>query len=82
MCREFGATKGAMPTGKLVDETTWSWDTADDSKLDPYDRSENKDNTDAGKIYVMIYCDDHKRVAPGEPVFFLGRLFRQEPGTG
>jgi hypothetical protein len=31
----------------------------------------------AGMVYMMIYCD-----AQGEDVYFLGRIYRVEPGLG
>ena len=34
-------------------------------------------NADMVTAYAMIYCDDHG----GEPVYFLGRMYREEPGS-
>ena len=31
-----------------------------------------------GNLYAMIYCDGQN----DQPVYFLGRMFRVEPGTG
>ena len=67
----------APKTGKLVDEQAWSFDTTSDPSFDKYSVSRTRSNKMSGMLYVMIYCDDQGT----EPVYFLGRLFRQEPGT-
>jgi hypothetical protein len=52
--------------------------TTNDPSWNPTDRQDNLDNKFAGMMYVMIYCDDHPT---DQPVYFLGRFFRAEPGT-
>lgn len=71
---------GDQPTGLLVDESQWSFDTTNvgDAYWDPYKAERNLTNPKSGKIYAMIYCDAQL----DQEVFFLGRMFRLEPGTG
>lgn len=71
---------GDAPTGLLVDESPWSYDTSSFSAqgFDPYSTTRNLTNPLAGLIYALIYCDAQRQ----QPVYFAGRLFRTEPGTG
>ena len=71
---------GDAPTGMLVDENTWSFDSSgfSDSNFDPYSVERNLTNPMAGQVYAMIYCDAQQ----DQEVFFLGRMFRVEPGQG
>lgn len=68
---------GGPKTGMLIDESTWSFDTTENSNWDLYNPSNNITSTSVGYLYVSIYCDDQAN----KPVYFLGRIFRQEPGT-
>jgi hypothetical protein len=70
-------TKGGKPTGLLVDETSWSFDCSSQEGWDPYSKKENMNNPNVGVLYLMIYCDDD----PQEATYFMGRFFREEPGT-
>lgn len=70
-------SKDAVKTGMLTDESSWSFDTTDSSRINRYEQESTKKNPDAGRMYLMIYCDDQGN----EPVFFMGRIWRQEPGT-
>lgn len=67
------------PTGLLVDEAPWSFDLSniDASSFDIYSTTRNLSNPLAGKIYAMIWCDQQLH----QPVYFLGRIFRAEPGS-
>lgn len=67
------ASRGADRTGLLIDEATWSWDLT--RLLNPNDRTDQP--KDAGMLYIMIYCDDDST----DQTYFMGRFFRQEPGT-
>jgi hypothetical protein len=71
---------GDQPTGLLVDESTWGFDTTkvDASYWTDYSVESNLTNVKSGKIYAMVYCDAQKT---GD-VYFVGRMFRQEPGQG
>lgn len=71
---------GGVPTGLLVDESQWSFDTTsfDSANFDPYSATANLTNPLAGMIYAMIWCDQQAN----QEVFFAGRMFRVEPGTG
>ena len=72
--------EGDAPTGLLVDESTWSFDITNvqASVFDPYSLEGNLANSASGLIYAMIYCD----AQVDQEVFFVGRMFRVEPGTG
>ena len=70
-------SRGAERTGLLVDDTSWSFDTTAGDRLDLIDPSRNADIEYAGMVSVMIYCDEQ---GP-QPVYFMGRFFRNEPGT-
>lgn len=72
-------SKGASATGLLSDETSWSWDLS--ATLDPHN-AKNPTNgpygaSSAGMLYLEIYCEDQG----DEPVYFLGRAYRSEPGA-
>lgn len=67
-------SRGASRTGLLSDTTAWTWDLTDIQ--DPQNKS-NDPTGYAGMLFVQIYCDDQF----DKPVYFLGRFFRQEPGT-
>ena len=72
--------EGDDPTGLLSDESTWSFDLTQSgaSSFDPYSPKGNLVNPMAGNLYAMFYCDAQQDQA----VYFLGRMFRVEPGTG
>lgn len=63
------------PTGMLTDEVVWSYDTTNTSDFDPYSADNTAKMTNAGMLYVMVFCDDHE----DEDVYILGRLWRTEP---
>lgn len=67
-------TDGAAPTGLLVDEGSWSYDNTfhTEFKGSPHPHH-YADSTIT--IYAMFYA------AYTEPVYFMGRLFRDVPGT-
>jgi hypothetical protein len=69
-------SRGAERTGLLIDDTQWNFDTTTATKLDLIDPSRNADVEYAGMVSVMIYCDEQG----SEPVYFMGRFFRAEPG--
>lgn len=69
---------GDPPTGLLVDEATWDYQLNGfdkKSSIDPY--TTRQTSPFAGFVYGMIYCDAQLT----EEVFFLGRIWRAEPGT-
>ena len=68
---------GGNPTGLLVDENQWSYDLrgAGDAVFNPYVAEKNLSNSHSGNLYMMIFCEDNT-----EPVYFMGRIFRVEPG--
>ena len=68
-------SRGAPKSGKLVDETAWTFDTSTQTGFDKYNVKNTQKNPTVGMMYVMIFCDDQGN----QPVYFLGRLFRQEP---
>lgn len=68
-------SRGAPKSGRLVDETSWSFDTSTQTGFDKYNVQNTQKNPTVGMMYVMIYCDDQGN----QPVYFLGRFYRQEP---
>ena len=70
-------TSGSPKTGLLIDESSWSFDTSNNQNWDLSVPSKNIESTLTGYLYISIYCDDQGT----KPVYFLGRIFRQEPGT-
>lgn len=72
------ATLGSPETGLLVDEGTWSFDNTNNGRFNVNAKPGQTQNAGANPvtIYAMFYSE-----AP-QTVYFLGRLFRQEPGTG
>lgn len=68
-------SRGGARTGQLVDETQWTWDLSSD--LDLFHPKNNQNIEYAGMLFVMIYADEQG----DEPVYFMGRFFRQDPGT-
>ena len=67
------------PTGLLVDEEPWQFNLLAQGGVSQHIGQYQKDDLGiyAGFCYVMIYCD----AQAGVPVYFLGRMYRQEPGT-
>lgn len=67
------------PTGLFQDETAFSWDLQTMEKaVNPQEpRSVNMAELDRAKLYCLIYCDQQLT----QPVYFLGRIFRAEPGS-
>ncbi len=71
-------TDGDHPTGMLVDESDWSFDNtrSENQNWNPYLKLGAKQKESAISLYVMLYAEHT------EPVYFMGRLYRTEPGTG
>jgi hypothetical protein len=71
-------SSGDAPTGLFVDESQWSYDLAgqSDAVWDPYTIEENLTNKQSGYLYFMFYADAQQ----DQQVFFVGRMFRVEPG--
>jgi hypothetical protein len=70
---------GAEPTGLLVDEQGFAWDlTNTDVNVNVQEPPEtNLLYPERADIYIMIYCDAQQY----QDVYFLGRIYRREPGT-
>jgi len=72
-------SSGDAATGLLVDEGQWSFDLSEaPSGIDPYKPEGNQTSAKAGQLYAMIYCDAQAT----QEVFFVGRIWRVEPGSG
>ena len=73
------ATPGALATGLLSDSTGFTWDLTDAVYgVDPQrSADENLRYPNRADVYVMIYCDAQFT----QDVYFLGRIYRKEPGT-
>ena len=65
------------PTGMMVDETAWSFDTTGNPDFNKYDVAATRKNKTAGLVYCMIYCDTQGT----KPVYFLGKLSVQPQGS-
>ncbi len=71
-----GSYAGNNPlTGSLVDEASWSFDNINNPNFNKNSRPGQKLPVSAITVYAALYTD-----YPGN-VYFLGRLYRQEPGT-
>lgn len=70
-------SRGADRTGLLQDTTAWTWDLSGDKPFDLQDPSQNVLGDYVGMLFVMIFCDDQG----DEPVYFMGKILRQESGT-
>ena len=70
---------GASPTGLLRDETSFSWDlTQLDGGVSPQEPAAlNTADVGRASVYVLIYCDEQL----SQDVYFIGRVYRQEPGS-
>jgi len=71
-------SQGGRPTGLLEDEASWTFDTTSDPNFQQRPSKNFPQNANAGLLFVMIYAEG---IPAGQPVYFLGRCFRQEPGT-
>ena len=73
------ADEESTPTGLLVDESGFSWDLTDAVYgVDPQrSADENLRDPNRADLQVMIYADGQLE----REVFFLGRVYRKEPGT-
>ena len=70
---------GAAPTGLFSETGGWSWDLTDAVYgVDPQKSAQqNLADPNRADIQVMIYCDAQLT----QDVYFLGRIYRKEPGT-
>lgn len=68
-------SKGAAKTGLLSDDSSWSWST--ENYIDMYNPKNNTNDEYAGYLFVMIFCDEQNT----QPVYFMGKLWREEPGV-
>jgi hypothetical protein len=68
-------SEGGQPTGKLLDESTWSYDNIggdlSNQRIDPQGRGNNLTKT---KLLCAIYAEHT------EQVYFIGRMWKQEEG--
>jgi len=64
---------GHPPTGLFVDSTSWSYDNTGNIEYDPTLPNGLQDDL-AVTIYAMFYAE------ASQPVYFMGRLFRKNPG--
>ena len=69
---------GDRPTGLLHDEGRWNWNASTDEHDIGAVNIQNADNQPkyAGYAFLLIYCDAQLT----QEVFFMGRMFRTEPG--
>jgi len=67
---------GASPTGLLVDEASWNWDCLNNGLFANQQQLPGKTYP---KSYFNIFAEFYAEYT--EPVYFMGRLYRMEPGT-
>jgi hypothetical protein len=67
------------PTGLLVQEdNVFSWDMSQQADFDPRKVDGGTGNNALlGSVFIMVYCDEQL----SEDVYFLGRIYRAEPGV-
>ena len=77
---------GAEPTGLLWDESVWSWDMTRlgpgmfdpnwyDDEEDLKDRDKENKRIEARSLWVHVYAE------ADEDVYFIGRIYKLEPGS-
>lgn len=66
---------GSPPTGLLVDESDWSFDNTTNGRFNVNAKPGVAQTAAAITLYAIFYADWTT------PVYFLGRLYRDEPGT-
>ncbi len=77
---------GADPTGLLIDESSWSWNMTqqrsgnfdgfwDEDIEDRKKRDNNNRRVEARSLWVHVYAEHT------DDVYFIGRIYRLEPGT-
>ena len=75
---------GSSPTGLMIDESVWSWNMVENEKFDPFwdespeqRKKDHKENMkrDTRSLWVHVYCENDS------DVFFMGRIYRLEPGV-
>ncbi len=70
------STSNDPVTGLMVDEAVFEFDTTDfDQNFNPH--VPRQVSSLSGHLYCMVYCDDNLL----QDVYFMGRLFRAEPGA-
>ena len=69
------ASDGGAATGMLMDDAQWQFDMLQNPDFDPNLALGKKEPTSAIQVYVMIYAHT------SQDAYFLGRFYRQEPGT-
>jgi hypothetical protein len=68
-------SSGDPATGMLVDDVSWSADLTRNQSFDLNPAMAGKETEESITIYANFYAEWHT------PVYFMGRLFRKEPGT-
>jgi len=66
---------GAGPTGLLVDEASWNFDNTNNPNYNKLAKPGQRQSASSITIYAMFYCEY------SQPVYFMGRLFRQAQGV-
>lgn len=66
---------GYPKTGRLVDEGTWNFDTSENPDFVQNPMPGQTQKVNSYTMYVMFYAEH------STDVYFIGRLYRQEPGT-
>lgn len=68
-------SRGDKATGLLIDESVWSYDMTNNPDFDKNPKKGYREPTVSYSAYGVFYAEYH------EPIYFLGRFFRKEPGV-
>ena len=68
-------SEGFPATGLLVDDSTWSFDNTQNPNFNPLAKPGQKQPASVTLLYGAFYAEYTT------PVYFMGRMYRQEPGT-
>lgn len=70
------ADNGQNPTGLLIDNLTWQYDSTNNTEYQPDLPANAPQSPGALNVYAMFYAENYT-----EPVYFMGRLFHQNAGS-
>ena len=70
------SSDGTPATGLLIDESSWTWNLDGQNNHFSGLSGDRPNETYSRMLYANIYAEHT------EPVYFIGRLYRTEPGVG
>jgi len=66
---------GHVLTGQLIDDSTWTFDFSSNPEFETWAAAGTKQPDSSFTGYAAFYCEWT------EPVYFIGRIYRQDQGT-